>query len=78
MYNEVLLEQAYSAYSREREFAADEGGAAMTSTQELISALSLLSDGESQIVSVFDTHPPLAARKKRLGDRIRENSLEIQ
>ncbi|EKU79658.1 Zn-dependent protease with chaperone function [Massilia sp. UYP32] len=73
-----LLEQAYSAYSREREFAADEGGAAMTSTQELISALSLLSDGESQIVSVFDTHPPLAARKKRLGDRIRENSLEIQ
>lgn len=61
-----LLNRAFFAYSREREFAADADGATMTSHQNMISALSLLSENEAGTISVFDTHPPLGERKKRL------------
>ncbi|OEZ98154.1 M48 family metalloprotease [Duganella sp. HH101] len=61
-----LLNRAYFAYSREREFAADADGAALTSRQKMISALSLLAESEEGAISVFDTHPPLQDRKKRL------------
>lgn len=62
-----LLNRSFFAYSREREFAADEIAAAMTSPVALISALELLTDPETT-VSVFDTHPPLDERKKRLSN----------
>lgn len=60
------LNRAFCAYSREREFVADAGSAKMTSPQDMISALSLLSQNEIEVISVFDTHPPLEDRKKRL------------
>ncbi|WP_374581051.1 M48 family metalloprotease [Pseudoduganella sp.] len=60
------LKGAYFAYSREREFAADRDGAAMTSPQEMIAALSLLTQEVEARISVFDTHPPLAERRRRL------------
>lgn len=69
-----LLDGAYSAYSRAREFVADRDGAAMTSAQAMVSALSLLPEAKSGAVSVFDTHPPLEARRKRLEGRLRDES----
>lgn len=60
-----LLDRIFFAYSREREFAADALGAAMTSPAAMISALDLLTDSGA-FVGVFDTHPPLAKRIKRL------------
>lgn len=61
-----LLNRAFFAYSREREFVADVDGAMMTSHQDMISALSLLAENEEDVISVFDTHPPLKERIKRL------------
>lgn len=67
-----LLRRAFFAYSREREFVADADGAMMTSHQDMISALSLLAENEERTISVFDTHPPLEERKKRLNDEARK------
>jgi Zn-dependent protease with chaperone function len=52
-------------HSRQREFVADADGAAMTSSQDMKSALVLLTDPGTKI-GVFDTHPPLAERLARL------------
>ena len=60
-----LLDRVFFAYSREQEFAADATGATMTSPAALISALELLTD-PGAAVSIFDTHPPLEERKRRL------------
>lgn len=62
-----VLARALFAHSRAREFVADADGAAMTSAADMKSALELLTDPGTE-VSVFDTHPPLAERTKRLGD----------
>ncbi|GGX97541.1 M48 family metalloprotease [Massilia dura] len=61
-----LLEWGFHAYSREREFAADAAGAALTSRAAMIDALSLFTDTEPAGVGVFDTHPSLGERKRRL------------
>jgi len=63
-----LLNRAFYAYSREREFAADADGAMMTSHQDMISAISLLAENDEGVISVFDTHPSFAERRKRLND----------
>ena len=60
------LNRAFFAYSREREFVADADGALMTSYQDMMSALSLLAENEAGTISVFDTHPALEERQKRL------------
>ncbi|MBP0590473.1 M48 family metalloprotease [Paraburkholderia sp. LEh10] len=62
---DYVLHRVFCSYSREREFAADAGGAEMTSPEAMMSALNLLTD-PGTAVSVFDTHPPLAERKRRL------------
>ncbi|MCO1371581.1 M48 family metalloprotease [Burkholderia multivorans] len=59
------LNSMFYAYSRAREFAADADGAAMTSPEDMKSALGLLTDTRRS-VSVFDTHPPLEQRLARL------------
>lgn len=65
-----FLEKAYFAYSRDREFVADLDGAKLTSPEEMISALSILSCENNNEISVFDTHPPLDVRKERLAKLI--------
>ncbi|MEM5436367.1 M48 family metalloprotease [Paraburkholderia diazotrophica] len=62
---DYVLHRVFCSYSREREFAADAGAAEMTSPEAMISGLNLLSD-PGTAVSVFDTHPPLGERKRRL------------
>ncbi|MFM0527259.1 M48 family metalloprotease [Paraburkholderia strydomiana] len=62
---DYVLRQVFCSYSREREFAADARAAEMTSPEAMISALSLLTD-PGTAVGVFDTHPPLDERKRRL------------
>lgn len=62
---DYVLKRIFFSYSRKREFAADAAGAAMTSPSMMVSGLNLLTDSEAAI-SVFDTHPPLEERKKRL------------
>lgn len=61
-----VLNRAFFAYSREREFVADADGALMTSYQDMMSALSLLAESEEGVISVFDTHPAFEKRQKRL------------
>lgn len=56
----------YFHYSRQREFAADADGAAMTSSTDMKQALQLLSTGVASKMSFFDTHPPTADRLSRL------------
>lgn len=63
-----ILKCAFFAYSREREFTADADGAAMTSRDDMKSALELLTDPD-MVIGIFDTHPPLEERKKRLCDQ---------
>lgn len=62
------VNSGYSCYSRQREFEADQGGARMTSNQDMKSALSLLQTTgyPTSKVSIFDSHPPLKARLDRL------------
>lgn len=62
-----LLKIMYFSHSRAREFVADSDGAAMTSREDMISVLELLTDSGEEI-SVFDTHPPVSERKRRLLD----------
>lgn len=61
-----VLNQAFFAYSRSREYAADAGGAKMASPEAMINALSLFPDDEMNATSLFDSHPPMSERKKRL------------
>ncbi|WP_174981168.1 M48 family metalloprotease [Pandoraea capi] len=64
-----LLEWGFSAYSREREFAADVGAAYMTGPQAMLSALDLLGMGQicsRSAISIFDSHPPIEERKRRI------------
>ena len=60
-----ILNRAFFAYSRATEFVADADGAAMTSPSDMNSALGLLTN-PGNTISVFDTHPPLDERQKRL------------
>ncbi len=62
---DYVLHRVFCSYSREREFAADARAAEMTSPEAMISALNLLTD-PGTAVSVFDTHPPMGERKRRL------------
>lgn len=62
---DYLLKRFFFAYSREREFAADAGAAAMTSPEAMISVLGMFAESDGSI-SIFDTHPPMAERMARL------------
>ncbi|GJG98747.1 M48 family metallopeptidase [Cupriavidus pauculus] len=67
------LNKKFFAYSRQREFAADALAATMVSPAVLISALELLAD-PAETVNVFDSHPPLADRIRRLRKLAEEQS----
>lgn len=61
-----FVEKKYMTYSREREFAADKEGAGMTSTRQMISALSLLEQSKINNISIFDALPLLEERERKL------------
>ncbi|MCA8218989.1 M48 family metalloprotease [Burkholderia cepacia] len=67
VYLERTLMKKYFEYSRAREYEADAAAAAMTSAEDMVSALKLL-HAPAAAVGVFDTHPPLNERIARLSN----------
>lgn len=61
-----ILRRVWSSYSRAREFAADAGGAALTSKCSMIAGLSLIVENDLEKLGIFDTHPPTSDRIARL------------
>uniref|UniRef100_UPI00403F80AC M48 family metalloprotease n=1 Tax=Herbaspirillum sp. DW155 TaxID=3095609 RepID=UPI00403F80AC len=58
----------FLAYSRGREYVADADGAHLTSPEMMMRALNFLPDDERDGHGIFDSHPPLKERKRRIAE----------